>query len=75
MSVTNASPGNFDHIPIIDLSALRSPVLKERQQLAKEIFTACTQVGFFYIKNHGIAEDVITSLHDMARQFFSLSQE
>lgn len=50
MSVTNASPGNFDHIPIIDLSALRSPVLKERQQLAKEIFTACTQVGFFYIK-------------------------
>ena len=50
MSVSNASPEIFDHIPIIDLSALGSPVLKERQQLAKEIFTACTQVGFFYIK-------------------------
>lgn len=26
-------------------------------------------------QNHGIAEDLITSLHDMARQFFTLSQK
>lgn len=50
MSASNSEPGEFDQIPVIDLSALRSPVLKERQRLAKEIFTACTQVGFFYIK-------------------------
>ncbi|GCB27478.1 probable iron/ascorbate oxidoreductase DDB_G0283291 [Aspergillus awamori] len=75
MSASNSEPGEFHQIPVIDLSALRSPVLKERQRLAKEIFTACTQVGFFYIKNHGIAEDLIASLHDMARQFFTLSQK
>ncbi|PWY90315.1 Clavaminate synthase-like protein [Aspergillus sclerotioniger CBS 115572] len=75
MPPPNSQPGEFDEIPIIDLSTLRSPLLKERQQLAKDIFNACTQVGFFYIKNHGIAEDLISSLHAMAHRFFRLSEK
>ncbi|PYH98448.1 Clavaminate synthase-like protein [Aspergillus ellipticus CBS 707.79] len=68
----SAPKAEFDHIPIIDLATLRSPLLKERQQLAKEIHKACTQVGFFYIKNHGISEELTTGLHNAAQQFFSL---
>ncbi|PYI02809.1 Clavaminate synthase-like protein [Aspergillus sclerotiicarbonarius CBS 121057] len=75
MSSYSLQPGEFDQIPIIDLSTLRSPLLKERQQLAREIFNTCTQVGFFYIKNHGIAEDLIASLHEMAHRFFTLSDK
>lgn len=41
---------DFDSIPIIDLSRLKSPHLHERQELARKIDEACTQVGFFYIK-------------------------
>lgn len=42
--------GNFDNIPIIDLSNLRSPLLDERRELAKRVYDACTNVGFFYVK-------------------------
>jgi isopenicillin N synthase-like dioxygenase len=41
---------NCDHIPVIDLSSIDSVSLEERQKLARTIFDACTQVGFFYIK-------------------------
>ena len=42
--------GDFDNIPIIDVSPLRSPLLEERRTLAKQVYDACTTVGFFYIK-------------------------
>ncbi|PLB50347.1 2OG-Fe(II) oxygenase family oxidoreductase [Aspergillus steynii IBT 23096] len=64
-----------NEIPIIDLSRLRSPLLKERKKLAGQIYDACTNVGFFYIKNHGIPEDLISELHSVTRRFFSLSDD
>ncbi|KAJ5489094.1 hypothetical protein N7539_003984 [Penicillium diatomitis] len=62
-------------IPVIDLSSLRSSRLDERQELAQRIYDACTQVGFFYIKNHGIPDALIHELHNAAAQFFSLPEE
>jgi hypothetical protein len=41
---------NCDQIPIIDLSTIDSPNIEERRELARAIYDACTQVGFFYIK-------------------------
>jgi hypothetical protein len=41
---------NCDQIPIIDLSTIDSPDIEERRELARAIYDACTQVGFFYIK-------------------------
>lgn len=41
---------DFDKIPLIDLSTLKSSDLAERQKLAHKVYEACTQVGFFYIK-------------------------
>jgi len=46
-------------IPIIDLSPLHSRSPSARRELAKEIRAAAVNTGFFYIKNHGIGEDVI----------------
>lgn len=40
---------DFESLPIIDLSALRSPTLEQRRQLAREVDQACKQVGFFYV--------------------------
>lgn len=51
LSLSGISPkAGFENIPIIDVAALKSPDRRERQRLAREIYDACTQVGFFYIK-------------------------
>ncbi|BAE60531.1 unnamed protein product [Aspergillus oryzae RIB40] len=51
LSLSGISPkADFENIPIIDVAALKSPDRRERQRLAREIYDACTQVGFFYIK-------------------------
>jgi len=46
-------------IPIIDIG----PYLRDEsgaiELLAKKLKSACEQIGFFYIVNHGIPEDVI----------------
>ncbi|KAJ5306193.1 hypothetical protein N7508_005208 [Penicillium antarcticum] len=66
---------NCDHIPIIDLSTLDSPHLEERQQLAQSIYDVCTQVGFFYIINHGIPDEMVKEIHNAAERFFGLPEE
>ncbi|KAJ5780517.1 hypothetical protein N7457_005677 [Penicillium paradoxum] len=71
----NSQLADCDLIPIIDLSNLESPHLHERQNLAQSIYDACTQVGFFYIKNHGIPEDMIKSIHSAAKRLFDLPAE
>jgi hypothetical protein len=50
-----------DEIPIIDLSPLYSSELKDRVELAKVIKNAAVNTGFFYIKNHGIKEEIIAN--------------
>lgn len=49
-SADPSQAANCDQIPVIDLSSLDSPRIEERKDLAKTIYDACTQVGFFYIK-------------------------
>ncbi|KAF4508822.1 hypothetical protein G6O67_005154 [Ophiocordyceps sinensis] len=66
---------DFDSIPIVDLAAWRSSDPDDRQRLASRVYDVCTQVGFFYIKNHGISENLIERAHEAARRFFSLPEE
>lgn len=60
--------GNFDNIPIIDLSNLRSPLLDERRALAKGVYDACTNVGFFYVKVWKAAEPCIAYFYFLLLQ-------
>jgi hypothetical protein len=48
-----------EEIPVIDLTRLYSSALSDRKDLAKEIRAAAVNTGFFYIKNHGIEEEII----------------
>ncbi|KAL4795781.1 Clavaminate synthase-like protein [Aspergillus venezuelensis] len=61
-------------IPIIDASSLWSPDFQERLQLAGQVREACINVEFFYIKNHGVTEPLITALHGAAHGFFCPSR-
>lgn len=65
----DASP---TEIPIIDLSSLSSPSssLSDREVIASQIRTAATTNGFFYIKNHGVPQSLISSAHSASLDFF-----
>ena len=71
----NGSPrGAFKEIPVIDVSPLRGTDGGALQQLAEEIRMACSRVGFFYIKNHGIPQDVIARAYARSKEFFALPE-
>ncbi|THH20613.1 hypothetical protein EW146_g810 [Bondarzewia mesenterica] len=67
----------FRDIPIIDLqntTNLRSNTALQKA-LADQVRDACINVGFFYVKNHGIAEATISSALSLTKSFFSLPIE
>ncbi len=53
-------------IPIIDL---------ENDDLPLSIKNACENIGFFYIKNHGISDDIINQVKKATQDFFDLPLE
>ncbi|RDW59224.1 oxoglutarate oxygenase [Coleophoma crateriformis] len=65
----------FSQIPIIDISRIYSEKLEERASLAQEIATACEKVGFFYIKEHGIPEELINATMDSTKKYFDQPTE
>ncbi|KAI3396756.1 hypothetical protein diail_11718 [Diaporthe ilicicola] len=68
-------PSSFTSIPTIDLAGLDSPSLEARKRIAKDIYDACSQCGFFYIENHGIPQQVITETLDLLKRFFALDPD
>lgn len=67
----NMSPA-ASAIPVIDLDGSFSPSLERRQHVAREIGFACRDIGFFYVRNHGVPEDAIQAVQDISRRFFDL---
>lgn len=59
-------------IPVIDIEGLRVGTSEEAMIVAKQLGEACRNVGFFYVKNHGIDSELIDQTFDMANNFFSL---
>ncbi|KAJ7776815.1 hypothetical protein DFH07DRAFT_797909 [Mycena maculata] len=70
-----AHPAPFKTIPIIDLSDISSTDPAVRRGLVSEIKHACTEVGFFYVKNHGIPEEIIQGTLALMCKFFDLPLE
>ena len=61
-------------IPTIDLSAYRNSSM-DRDEVARSFREANKEMGFFYVKNHGVPEDLIHSIFANAAKFFRLSRE
>ncbi|PPQ78729.1 hypothetical protein CVT25_010732 [Psilocybe cyanescens] len=66
---------DFQNVPIIDLTDIRSNDAEKRRKLVDNIRDACMQVGFFYVKNHGILDSVTEGALEMAKNFFNLPME
>ena len=65
----------FDTIPVIDFAVMQSSDRAHRQEVADRLYQACIQVGFFYVKNHGVPQPVIDRAFAQAQRFFALPLE
>ena len=66
---------DFSQIPIIDLGPMFNDDPDAQQRLAIEVRAACSNVGFFYVRNHGVAAELMRALEQQTQSFFDLPFE
>jgi isopenicillin N synthase-like dioxygenase len=49
-------------LDVIDLDELRSDKPENIVRIGAKIGRACREVGFFYVRNHGIRDDVLSGM-------------
>lgn len=64
---------NFEHIPVIDVGALRDGDDTAAAAIATEMRQASETAGFFYVVNHGVPEAVTDAAQAAAADFFARS--
>lgn len=73
--------GTSPNIPIVDLSPFTSPSCSSssdsstRLKAAQDLVRACREVGFVYIKNHGVPQDQLDQAFALSKQFYDLPTE
>jgi isopenicillin N synthase-like dioxygenase len=75
MAYADARPVDAREVPIIDLASLVAGTSGAAAAIGREIDRAATNLGFFYVLNHGVAPATIAAANDVARRFFSLPLE
>ncbi|WP_158601841.1 isopenicillin N synthase family dioxygenase [Pararobbsia silviterrae] len=64
-------PQSVSALPIVDLSLLDES-RDARLTLAAQIRDACRNIGFFYVRNHGVPRAVFDTQYALARELFDL---
>ncbi|KAJ4146681.1 hypothetical protein NW754_002146 [Fusarium falciforme] len=64
---------SFTSIPILDLAAARDPATKPG--FLKELRHALMEVGFLYLKNVSIPDEVFQKVIDLGKGFFDIPEE
>ncbi|WP_210254904.1 isopenicillin N synthase family oxygenase [Methylocapsa sp. S129] len=59
-------------IPVIDLAPYLEGTPEGRKKVAAEVNKACEEIGFFLIKGHGVAQDIVDRTYNTAESFFRL---
>lgn len=60
----------MNELPIIDIAPLRGRDPTAQKKVAAELFSACTDKGFFYIIGHGVPENLEKNLETLSQTFF-----
>jgi isopenicillin N synthase-like dioxygenase len=64
-----------DEIPVIDISALLNETPEGLAAVGAQIRRASEEIGFFYVRNHGVDDALIKAADLAARAFFALPME
>jgi len=75
MSMAIDARNDFDSVPVIDFGGMLGDDPAEKAKVAAALRDACVNVGFFYIKNHGIPQTVIDRAFAESARFFRISPE
>jgi isopenicillin N synthase-like dioxygenase len=59
-------------IPTIDIGPLLAGAAGAVDDVAGQVHWACTEIGFFFIVNHGMDAGIVERTFDASRQFFAL---
>ena len=63
-------------VPIVDFANFRPDEKREtRMKIAQELVAASKDVGFVYITNHGVPDDVLAKAFEISKKFFDLPEE
>ncbi|BBE79309.1 isopenicillin N synthase family oxygenase [Phytobacter diazotrophicus] len=64
---------NATTLPILDLARYFNPA--EREAFLDQLRTSARDIGFFYLINHGVNDELQRAVQHEARRFFALSDE
>ncbi|KAM5355484.1 hypothetical protein ACJ41O_002130 [Fusarium nematophilum] len=64
---------SFTSIPILDLAAAKDPATKP--EFLRELRHALMEVGFLYLKNVGIPDELFRQVIDLGKGFFDIPEE
>ncbi|KII91030.1 hypothetical protein PLICRDRAFT_39627 [Plicaturopsis crispa FD-325 SS-3] len=73
VGIAEKADTSFKNVPIIDLLNASDPAHK--REIAREIRDACVNVGFLYVKSHGISQDIIDDALSAMKEYFALPLE
>jgi isopenicillin N synthase-like dioxygenase len=65
----------LDEIPVVDFAPFLHGTAEERKAVARKIGEACRNIGFFYLRNHGVPGVLVERVFTEARRFFDLPPE
>lgn len=74
-SGTEARKIDFSEIPVIDIGAMLGDDAAAKREAAAKIREAAINVGFFYVKNHGVPADVVETARATADRFYALPED
>ncbi|KAK5634410.1 hypothetical protein RRF57_010124 [Xylaria bambusicola] len=62
-------------IPVVDLRLWSDGSPADRKCVASELTEACRRVGFVYVRNHGVSDDLLAEAFTWAKKLFDLPRE
>jgi isopenicillin N synthase-like dioxygenase len=74
MGYATAKTIAVEEIPVIDVSGLAGAP-DEREAVAAQMREAAERIGFFYVRNHGVPQDLVDEVFATSKRFFALPPE
>jgi isopenicillin N synthase-like dioxygenase len=62
---------DFSHVPVVDIAGLSGADPATRRAIAARMRSAAIDVGFFYVRGHGVSSDLVRATRDAAKAFFA----
>ena len=68
-------PDSTEEIPILDLGSYLAGDLGALEKTARRLGEISATVGFFYVRGHGVPDDLVDAVFDQSQQFHNLPME